>query len=501
MTFDDFKASIKMKRIEWFILLLFSFATCIGVVHHEIWLDEAQHFLLSRDSRDLEELWKNTRYEGHPILWNLILYVITRFSWNPFWMQLTHWIISVLAVSVFLFYSPLKRNWKILFCFGYFILFEYTMISRNYSLLLLFFFLSLKYYPLRVKYKWHFGGCIFVLANTHLFGLIIAFWLVLMAIIETPKNDLAWWRFIFKNFYLILFLTGAALCVFQTFPPSDSPFIPIFSTIFSLKSPKIILRLFLCAFWPIPNFTEYHFWNSNLLVDVSKLLAGVASIYTLAVVSFVLGQKQKVLFLFCGIALSIACVVIILYPNSIVQANRHFGIIYIVFIGCLWICQFKDEEQQSRNFKTKIRESIILLFLIIQIFAGMIAFTLDYRNPFSESRNVASFLNENNFSNRPVLTFTAPIPTISAYIEKRIYSTPSGELSSFFWWNEKERYLRFNQDSAIKDLEKLAKQIAKDGILITYRPVPESEQIRFLNFFNKGIVRQENFYVYELLYK
>jgi hypothetical protein len=38
------------------------------LAHHEMWRNELQAWLLARDSDSLAELWRNTRYEEHPLL-------------------------------------------------------------------------------------------------------------------------------------------------------------------------------------------------------------------------------------------------------------------------------------------------------------------------------------------------------------------------------------------------------------------------------------------------
>ncbi len=134
-----------MKKETTYLILLTAiyFAVSLdGILHHELWLDEAHHYLLARDSNSFIELVKNTRYEGHPILWNTLLYGITRFSLNPFWMQFLHILISTSVVFIFLRKAPFNWIFKTLFIFGYFMIFEYNVISRNYILGVLFLFLA-----------------------------------------------------------------------------------------------------------------------------------------------------------------------------------------------------------------------------------------------------------------------------------------------------------------------------------------------------------------------
>jgi hypothetical protein len=45
-----------------------------------MWLDELQAWLIARDSSSVIDLFKNLKYEGHPGLWHICLYLISRFN-------------------------------------------------------------------------------------------------------------------------------------------------------------------------------------------------------------------------------------------------------------------------------------------------------------------------------------------------------------------------------------------------------------------------------------
>jgi hypothetical protein len=119
-------------------LIVFVVLGYIGILHHEIWLDEAHHFVLARDSNTLNELYYNNRYEGHPLIWNFLLWCICNFFPSVFAMQLFHLCIGVCNAAIILWYSPFKLYQKILLCFSYFLFYEYSIISRNYGISLLF---------------------------------------------------------------------------------------------------------------------------------------------------------------------------------------------------------------------------------------------------------------------------------------------------------------------------------------------------------------------------
>jgi len=492
----SFITKINRHSFVVFLLLTFAALSLLGIIHHEIWLDEAHHWLLARDSKSMLELWRNTRYEGHPLLWNLILFVITRFTNDPLWMQLSHWVISVVAASVFVSSSPLPRSWKVLFVFGYFMLFEYTMLSRNYSLLLLFFFLSLRFYTAS-RYL-ALGISLFFLSNTHLFGLIIAGWFTIVMLSNTHNEPLLAKESRPRKLGLVIFLVGALLSIIQIYPPGNSPFLPTVGTLFSSIGIERFLAVFLKAFFPIPDPFDYHFWNSNLLTGISKILAGIVSVILIFVTILIAADTRKSLILFLGASVSIIAVVIILYPASIVQASRHFGILYIVFVGSLWLASGEEKTRSPKLLSAKRKSMVVTFLLLIQVVAGATAFYLDLERPFSESRNVVSFLEQNNFLHKPIITFTAPIPAISSYAQQKTYTMPSGEQAGFFSWGKRE--LEINTTASASDLLKKAERFVADhgdtGILIVYQPIGETKNTRLLKAFTKGVVQIENYYVY-----
>ena len=61
------------------ILSVYCCISVLGLYYHELFLDEAHHFLMSRDSPSLADLYYNLRYDGHPRLWGVLLYFITHY--------------------------------------------------------------------------------------------------------------------------------------------------------------------------------------------------------------------------------------------------------------------------------------------------------------------------------------------------------------------------------------------------------------------------------------
>ena len=153
------------------------------VTRHAMWGDEIQAWLIVRDSHSFYELIQNTRYEGHPILWFLLLMGVKQISGSLFAMQFLHVSIATAAVYLFLRYSPFTRIQKILFILGYYSFYEYLIISRNYGIGVLLIFAYCVLMKDEKRNQLLIGAVLFLLAQTSIFGLIIsiaamAYWLI-----------------------------------------------------------------------------------------------------------------------------------------------------------------------------------------------------------------------------------------------------------------------------------------------------------------------------------
>src|SRR5581483_5638410 len=121
---------------------IFLTAALLDMSRHAMWRDETRAWQIALASPTIAALHANLRYEGVPLLWYLILWVLTKITVNPIAMQLAHVVIAAGVVFTFLVAAPFGRAIKLLFTFGYFPFFEYATISRNYGLVFLFFLLG-----------------------------------------------------------------------------------------------------------------------------------------------------------------------------------------------------------------------------------------------------------------------------------------------------------------------------------------------------------------------
>ena len=313
----------KPEYIGW--SALFFVISIIGVLHHELWLDEAHHWLLARDSNSLVDLIGNTRQEGHPILWNMLLYGITIFTSNPIWMQVFHVILSSAAVYLFFKNTPFNLLFKLLFVFGYYMLFEYTMLSRNYSIGLLFLFIACSYYSSRHTKPLPYFIALALLSNTQAMFLVISGGLALIWLVEH------WQKHRFKpHKKALLAITilgiGVLLALVQIIPPENNALLISSSKIpFTERISKTLIGFFK-GIVQLPDYRSSHFWNTSLFINLSKPLSGVLGIASLFI-PLVLFAKNKLSLLFVYSTTFVTF--ILLYITQLSAARYHLSLIHI----------------------------------------------------------------------------------------------------------------------------------------------------------------------------
>ena len=493
----------------YFLTLLYFSISLLGVFHHELWLDESHHWLLARDSSSLINLIENTRYEGHPVLWNVLLYGISRFSLNPVWMQVFHILIATATVFLFLRKAPFSALFKTLFIFGYFIVFEYNLLSRNYILGLFFIFWACSLFKELEKKFLLLSVCLAFAANVHLIFSVIALALYLTILLEHWQQHLLFRRRIYNWGYFI-FGIGLLLAVIQMIPPSDTRFFDhVNEMALSEKFTKGFISLFK-GIVAVPDFSTIHFWNSNFLVNISKPAAAFFGLLLYAVPVLLFFRNRKTLF-FIYIGLIGTQIFFFLTQMS---ATRHDGITYILLIAALWI----DNYYQEDNYRLKdfiirfrlhlLKKPIIYGILVLQLIGGIGAYTMDYLYPFTASKETATYLREYHLMNSDIITVTCDGTAISPYAQKKIFFLCDGSYQSYCHWNFNcalnitQKEIQNGISGFMKTHDK-AVYVSNYPILNTaeighWENISPKVKVRFLKKFEQTIVRNSYYYIYAI---
>jgi hypothetical protein len=434
----------------------------IGIIHHEMWRDELQAWMIARDSSSLSDLFKNLKYEGHPGLWHICLHVLSIVIDSPVAMQVFHLLIATGVIYVFTRFSPFTKQQKALFAFSYFPFFEYSIISRNYGVGVLLIFLFCAFFPQRNRSYILLSTILALLANTNIYCFIISSCLAMTLLIERIFDKSILGLLSAKKWNIsisaAIFLLGITIAIITILPPEDvglfkgesgfykgeilsqvnqeashlSSVMPIVSTI------GIIWRSYI----PVPKFYNYNFWSSNILMDGSPYIEILGCILALGLLIFsssLFIQKPVVLFLYLSGTFSILLFSYVRFFGSL----RHHGHLFILLVACLWISNYYKE---SSFMKTRVIDCLnkqkinyFKAILYIHLFAAIFAFVMDLNYPFSASQEVTEFIKSQRLDNMLIVgSRDSAVSPIAALLGKKIYYLESNNFGSFVNWYQRK---------------------------------------------------------------
>jgi len=449
---DHFSQMVVVRNETFSIFLTVTFFCIglIGILNHEMWRDELQAWSVARDSASVSELlFKNMRYEGHPSFWYLCLYAITRLTSNPVAMQFFHLSIATSSVFIFTRYSPFTKLQKGLFPFGYFPLFEYGILSRNYALGVLLIFLFCALFHLRDKSYFPLVVILSLLANTSVYGLILACALGATMLFECVLDRKLLKALMNRKWDLIIsilvFSGVAIITILQMNPPPDRGWGTAW-TASSLSRAVATPSVLWNSYFPIP-FPSYQFWNTSIIEFHSKAeTALVRDFLAIALFIFSVGifvRKPVSLFLYLSGTFGILLFTDIKWFGFL----RHHGFLFILLIACLWISQYFNTLNLSRQSLLKLsrlteryKENFITIILSAQLCAGLFAFSMDLIYPFSDSREAANFIKDNHLEKAIVVgSKDYLVSPLSGYLNIKIYYPEISDFGTYWHTNNHKK--------------------------------------------------------------
>jgi len=468
------------RRGLWEAVLILAFLLVCGfdILHHAMWRDEMLPWLFARDSATIPDLFKNMRYETHPRLWYLILFGITRITSNPAAMQAANFLIIGLAIALFVRFCPLPFYLKALTVFGYFFVYEWGTLSRNYALGVLLCFAFCTLFPKRGKGYLGLAAILFLATQANHYAalqvaalgglLIFEAWTKpeLRSRIRTHRWDAA----------LSVFLVfGGVLLAFWIGIPQPDAGIHIFDL--GLGLGVKITHSFI-AFWAgfVP-LSEPSLLNSWVMGMLGHTLLGAAELrvilgmilFPLTVVFF--WRSHPIMWTYLGGASLLLLLASVKFNNY----ARHTGHFFLWFLICLWLAHYFPESSGSpktRPFKLSLSQKLFLCpLLLIHIFDSVFLSIAGYYYPFSCSKAVALYLEQNHLKGLPIVGYPDYIAMpVAGYAGVRIYYPDTRRWGSFVIENDK-RQTDWTEDEIMKSVSEFAAQGNHDFLLLLNGPL------------------------------
>lgn len=496
------------KYFPYIFISLYLVLTILLIMRHEFWRDEVHSWNIASQSSSLSQFVYNMRLsEGTPYLWNFILFLISHFvSKNIEILKVLHVIISTTSAFLFLKFSPFNKLIKVLFVFGYFSFFEYSIISRNYALGILLIFLFCIFYK-KNKYKnililsiiIFFMGC----CNMYSFFISISFMLLLLIdFIRDRRTEAKKVKKIFLYISIIIMLSEIILTYWEIGGQFITSYVnnPASNSFFHgyLSKLKLVPSILINAYVPIPN-ANINFWNTNLLLkllsNTNTIIITLIALLLITISLFLLNKKIKTIFLTS--LFIILNFMILVYYGSV----RHWGYIFILFFSCLWLS--RNEEEKSHFYASRLKNITLNVFIIMILsfsFAGtIVAFYYDYKYPFSNGKNVSEYIKKNfNINNIIIIghkNYTTETATV--FLDKEFYYSDEQKFSRIYNMMNRQT---IDPARVIGDaIEFKLKNVNKDILIIVDKSIElpvnllKDFNVKLIKEFSDAIVIDENY--------
>lgn len=517
--------SVEQRRIAWFPIGLtaaFSSLEAVNILHHAMWRDELQVWMIARHSHSIAELISLKKYEGHPDAWFLLVYLITRITSHPIWMQVIHAFVASITAYVIACYSPFTRVEKMLIVFGYFLFFEYATISREYALGVLGLFIFSAVFRAGPRKNYVLLALILgFVCQTTIYGAILALSLVFAMIFEaiqapSCRQSIApVWRQL--TLVAVVVMVSVSVSVLHMRPPPDGGLVTRLNL--SIRGLPSGLSMFWMSFVPIPQLTRT-FWNSNIIQvpHVSLRFIGLLglSVFCVSVLFFV--RKPIALFAYvCGAAglfffKLFVCCPWAAPPRSWGTAPsvaafrghlRHDGFAFILFLICLWLASAFPEKrfplatmERLGNWFAPFQVRVLFVFLAIHTAVGLSVSAAAFKIPFSQAQAVAGFIRSHKMDQWTIIgDDDFSVSTIAGYLGRDVYYVRGNRLGSFIIW-DKNRLIDF-AEPVTSFAAKIAAGLHHRVLVILNYPSDTVGQCESETASFKGAIEPyENYYLY-----
>ena len=410
------------------------------------------------DSGSLRELIHSLRYGGHGLLWPVSVYAAAQVVPHPFTMQFLHAAIATAGVWLVFRFSPLPPRETLLFGFGYYLCFEYAIISRHYALgaLCLAAALACLTGGRRPRYLLA-AAALALLAQTTVYGLILCA-AVAAASCVVLRREASWAgrgrqeRVALGVAAAVLLMSAAAAAVWLR-PPADGAYAAGWNWMFSGERATSTLASLWRAFVPVP-IPGLHFWNTNLL-DPFPAFAAAGGLLLAGLATWRLRTDDAALTCWAVGAGGLLLFAYTKYPGS----QRHHGQLFLVFMAGCWLQEWGRNRRAGpdggRVGPVRPFGVWVGALLAIQCAVGLYASAMDLAYPFSASQAAAAYIRENRLDAGLIVadTDSAAVPVVGRLDHPRVFYPRCGRTQRLVVWDERRKRPFPEQDflSAVRE--------------------------------------------------
>jgi hypothetical protein len=384
--------------VDGLVYLLWLILSGFALSHHEKWGDEAQSWLLARDL-SLPRIWfYELRYEGTPGLWHTILWIAQHIFHMPYAGIGPLGLCFAAAGAAFIQWrAPFPRPVRYLLLFSYFIVYQYAIVARSYTLLPLLLFAAASFFHDR-EHPERITILLVLLSQLSVHGSLLADAIALCYAIDVLRN----WNSLSEQARRWFFLCAAILV-------ADNLFL------------YLVLK-------PTPDVAEFAIKTNPTppLKKLMSILSGAFLDYWIpsSIFLVILGAwfytRRRLLEFLLPLALVVGLYV------KVHGVWHHHGTAFVAVVASLWIAWPSANEQHGFNlFQRRCLQGVSLLLVLwfgLNVWDTAGALRLEEKAPYSGARDAANYLRPLVAQGKSIYGYDFSMNAIQAYYDRNIFA-------------------------------------------------------------------------------
>ena len=440
---------------------VFTAALVLIVPYHEPWFDEAQAWLIARDNSLFDVIFRRMHYEGTPALWHFLLWLLIKLRLPYIAMNYLSVAVASVSAAIFLRFAPFPLGLRVLFIFGYFPAYQYSIVARSYVLNLLLIIIAASLFPNRVRRPLAYCLVLTTLANTNAYGFLAA--VVLFA-------DMLWasWKGSQIREAVLpgaVFALGIIVAVIQAMPASNIEMVN------DLSAPMAI------------GLFDY------------TLLWELGSVSLLILATFRLASEAQRGFLMLSLCLTAG-----VFATAVYSSVYHPGLIYLLWMFVMWISW-----DALPRLKERDRPFVLLtmtLAFTAQFYDALAAGMLDVRYQYSPAPAAAAALTHYLDSHRDSKVACIGYETfaIQPFFPRNVCANYENGLASpsFYKWERGQRYPALTSEPSLHEAMRSGRfqliMVSPDPMTIgDIDSIAAEENYMQIGYFHAGLIWKDYF--------
>jgi hypothetical protein len=380
-------------------LALFAILLALVTARHEMYLDEVQPWLFVRNAHGLLPVIQHLRYECHPALWYVLLYIASRISFNVITMQCVNFMLAVSMALVVLSARTLSIVIRVLIVFGVSVFFMSGVLARDYMLASLLLTLAARCFLARPQRHWLGMVSTALAINSHFLAIPVALSIFVWLYFLSPEMGLAsaQSKLRERRFWASIALIVIALivCYFTVRPAKDIG-IPL---VFSSRDLFAYLVLSVGKVWhyflPVSLDANASIRNGALTLYAYTDVLATLSLWLVAL-SVAPSKRSRYFMTAASVLWAVAAATTVGIP-----LETHAAFVFISYVIALQAN--RSEDRIGSWLPNYAAEPLLLVLLSIQVSICAEFCIKEWTSPFSGGKAVAEWLESKGLVEHPLV--------------------------------------------------------------------------------------------------